>query len=79
MTEAKGVISDRYIHSASYDLFVLVFTIFSLFVALGLLLPLRPAVDAILLFVDFICCAFFLFDFLLCLRRTPKWIGSPEK
>ena len=64
-----------YLHSASYDLFVLVLTLFSLLVAIGLLLPLRPAVDAILLFVDFILCAFFLFDFLLSLRRAPDKVG----
>ena len=60
------------LHSASSDLFILVLTIFSLFVALGLLLPLKPAADAILLWVDFILCAFFLFDFLLSLRRSPN-------
>ena len=75
MTEATGVTSERYLHSASYDLFVLVLTIFSLFVALGLLLPLKPAADAILLFVDFILCAFFLFDFLLSLRQAPNKIA----
>ena len=67
--------SASYLHSASYDLFVLILTLFSLLVAIGLLLPLRPAVDAILLFVDFILCAFFLFDFLLCLRRAPDKVG----
>ena len=64
--------SASYLHSASYDLFVLILTLFSLLVAIGLLLPLRPAVDAILLFVDFILCAFFLFDFLLSLQRAPN-------
>ena len=44
-----------YIHSASYDLFILILTIFSILVVVGLfLLPLKPAADAILLFVDFI-------------------------
>ena len=62
-----------YLHSASYDLFILVLTIFSLLVAVGLfLLPLKPAADAILLFVDFILCALFLFDFLLSLQRAPN-------
>lgn len=37
-----------YLHSASYDLFILALTIFSLLVAVGLfLLPLKPAADAI--------------------------------
>lgn len=62
-----------YLHSASYDLFVLVLTIFSLLVAIALfLLPLKPAVDAVLLYVDFILCAFLLFDFLLSLGRAPS-------
>lgn len=59
-----------FFHSPSYDLFVLILTIFSLLVAVGLLLPLKPAVDAILLWVDLIICVFFLFDFLLSLRRA---------
>jgi voltage-gated potassium channel len=73
VNEKTGTNSAYYLHSASYDLFVLVLTIFSLLVAIGLfLLPLKPATDAILLFVDFILCAFFLFDFLLSLRRAPN-------
>jgi len=60
------------VHSASYDLFILVLTVFSLLVAVGLILPLKPAADAILLFVDFILCAFFLFDFLISLQRAPN-------
>lgn len=61
-----------FLHSISYDVFVLVLTIFSLLVVVGLLLPLKPAADAILLWVDFIICAFFLFDFLLSLQRAPR-------
>ena len=76
MDNGTGANSSNYLHSASYDLFVLVLTLFSLLVAIGLLLPLRPAVDAILLFIDFILCAFFIFDFLLCLRRAPTKGGS---
>jgi voltage-gated potassium channel len=63
-----------YLHSASYDLFILILTIFSLVVVGLFLLPLKPAVDAILLFVDFILCAFFLLDFFLTLRRAPSKI-----
>ena len=64
-----------YLHSASYDLFILILTIFSLVVVGLFLLPLKPAVDAILLFVDFILCAFFLLDFFLTLRRAPSaWL-----
>jgi voltage-gated potassium channel len=75
MDDQTGTNSASYLHSASYDLFVLVLTLFSLLVAIGLLLPLRPAADAILLFVDFILCSFFLFDFLLSLRRAPNKVG----
>ena len=67
---------DGYLHSASYDLFILVLTIFSLIVAAGLfLLPLKPAADAILLWIDFIICALFLLDFLLSLWRAPNKIN----
>jgi len=69
-TSSQGIV---YLNSASYDLFILVLTIFSLLVAIGLLLlPLKPAADAILLLVDFVICAIFLFDFLLNLRRAPS-------
>ena len=68
--QSQGV---AYLHSASYDLFILVLTIFSLLLAAGLfLLPLAPATDAILLRVDFLICAIFLFDFLLSLQRAPN-------
>lgn len=72
-TEAKGQGLPRrvgYLHSTSYDLFILVLTIFALLVAAGLLLPLRPSVEAILLWVDFILCMLFVFDFLLSLGRA---------
>lgn len=62
----------NYLHSTSYDLFILIVTIASLLVAVGLLLPLKPAANAILLYVDFILCAFFLFDFLLSLQRSAR-------
>jgi len=68
--------NSHYLHSASYDLFILVLTIFSLLLAAGLfLLPLAPATDAILLRVDFLICAIFLFDFLLSLQRAPDKMG----
>lgn len=60
------------LHSTSYDLFILVLTIFALLVAAGLLLPTRPSVEAILLWVDFIVCMIFLFDFFSSLWRAPK-------
>jgi voltage-gated potassium channel len=61
-----------YLHSASYDLFILVLTIFSLLVAVGLLLlPLSLATNTILLRVDLLICAVFFFDFFLSLQRAP--------
>ncbi|HSG18544.1 MAG TPA: ion transporter [Anaerolineae bacterium] len=63
----------HYLHSASYDFFVLILTLFSLLVVAGLLLlPLSPAADAILLRIDFLICTLFLLDFLLTLWRAPN-------
>jgi voltage-gated potassium channel len=64
-----------YIYSTSYDLFILVLTIFSLLVVAGLLLPLHPSAEAILLWVDFLLCVFFLFDFTVRLWRAPDRAG----
>ena len=52
-----------HIYSTSYDLFILVLTVFALLVAGALLLPLNPSVEAILLWVDFLFCMLFLGDF----------------
>jgi hypothetical protein len=51
---------------------ILVLTIFSLIVAAGLILPLKPATHAVLLRVDFLICVLFLIDFLLSLRRAER-------
>jgi voltage-gated potassium channel len=65
----------NHIHSISYDLFILVLTILSLFVTIGLILsPFRPSVEVILLWVDFILCAIFFYDFLLTLWHSPNKI-----
>ncbi len=64
-----------HVNSTSYDLFILVLTIFALLVAaMLLLLPLQPSVEAILLWVDFLLCLVFLFDFILRLWLAPNRI-----
>ena len=68
--QAQG---DTHRNSASYELFILVLTIFSLIVvALILLWPLRPATKSILLRVDSSICLIFLADFLLNFWRAPS-------
>jgi voltage-gated potassium channel len=62
-----------HLNPVSYELFILVLTIFSLLVVAGLLIPsFKPAADAILLRVDFLICAVFFLDFLLNLWRAPN-------
>lgn len=64
------------LHSISYNLFILVVTIFSLVVVAGLLVgSFSNAVDDILLRVDFVICVVFLVDFLLNLQRSPDKAG----
>jgi voltage-gated potassium channel len=60
-------------NGASYELFILVLTIFSLInVALILIWPLSPAMEAVLLGVDTLICVIFLADFLLNFWRAPS-------
>lgn len=78
MDEETGVINPNrsqhitYLHSTSYDLFILVLTIFALLVAAGLLLPLSSSAETILLSADFGICILLLFDFLLSFWRAPR-------
>ena len=59
-------------NSATYDLFILVLTIFSLVVVMGLFIgPVNRASSAIFLRVDFVICVVFFSDFLLNLWRAP--------
>ena len=60
-------------NGASYELFILVLTIFSLIVV-GLILiwPLSPATEIVLLRVDSLICVIFLADFLLNFWRAPS-------
>jgi voltage-gated potassium channel len=65
-----------HLHSVSYDLFILVLTIFSQGVVAGLIVgTFSPAVDDILLRVDFVICAVFLIDFFVNLQRDPDKTG----
>lgn len=62
----------EHLHLVVYDLFILVLTILSLLVVLGLLiLPLSTDIAVILLRIDFLFCVLFLVDFLITLRRAP--------
>ncbi|HCB49304.1 MAG TPA: hypothetical protein DEP47_07245 [Chloroflexi bacterium] len=60
-----------HVHSASYDFFVLVLTLYSFIVAALLLLGSEPATDAVLPRVDLIICFLFFIDFLLNIRGAP--------
>ncbi len=61
------------LHSSTYNLFILVLTIFSLIMMAVLLLPvLSPATKATLQFIDIIICIIFLGDFFSNLRLAPK-------
>jgi voltage-gated potassium channel len=57
-------------HSVTYNLFILVLTVFSLVVVAGIIL--RPAGNAVLWRVDFLICMVFLLDFGLNLWRAPN-------
>ena len=60
-------------YSPTYDLFILVLTIFSLILMLVLLLPLlSPATKATLQFIDTLICIIFLGDFFSSLHRAQK-------
>lgn len=59
--------------NASYDIFILVLTIFSLIVTtLILLWPMRPTAEAVLLRVDSLICVVFFADFLIVFWRAPN-------
>ena len=63
-------------NGASYEIFILVLTIFSLIlVTLSLLFPLSPAAESVLLGVDTLICVIFLADFLLNFWRAPSKTG----
>lgn len=69
----KRIQSDTHPHDATYELFILVLTIFSLaVVALILIWPGNKSEKTVLLRVDFLICVIFFFDFLLNLWRAPK-------
>ena len=69
----KWIQSDTHPHDATYDLFILVLTIFSLaVVALILIWPGNNSEKTVLLRVDFLICVIFFFDFLLNLWRAPN-------
>jgi voltage-gated potassium channel len=59
-------------HSNSYNLFILVLTVFSLLIMVGLLLPLNPETNSLLRFYDNIICVVFLIDFGLNMVRAPS-------
>jgi voltage-gated potassium channel len=61
-------------HSVPYNLFILILTLFSLVVMVGLII--RPVVNyAVLWRVDFFICMIFLIDFLVNLCRAPGRAG----
>jgi voltage-gated potassium channel len=69
----KWIQNDTHPHDATYDLFILVLTIFSLaVVALILIWPGNNSEKTVLLRVDFLICVIFFFDFLLNLWRAPN-------
>lgn len=60
-------------HSTSYNLFILVLTLFSLMVVAGLIIGRASIIaDDVLLRIDLILCMFFLIDFFVSLRRAPN-------
>jgi voltage-gated potassium channel len=60
-------------NSTTYDLFILVLTIFSLVVVVGLIIgPVNRASNAVLWRVDFVICVVFFIDFLLNLWRASR-------
>jgi voltage-gated potassium channel len=62
-----------YLHPESYNLIILVLTVFSLIVVVGLLIvPISPSVNTILLRVDFLICVIFIGDFLLSFWRAQS-------
>jgi len=63
-------------NSASYELFILALTIFSLVVAAIIILwPLKPTTKAVFLRVDFLISIVFVVDFLIVFWRAPNKTG----
>jgi voltage-gated potassium channel len=64
------------VNSTTYDLFILVLTIFSLIIVLALAFwPLNEATRGLLINIDFIVCLVFLFDFFSNMRRSSNRKG----
>ena len=63
-------LDDRHHQSTSFDLFILVLTIFSLVVATAIVIP--SINTDVLWWVDFLLCIVFLFDFCVSLWHTPN-------
>jgi voltage-gated potassium channel len=59
-------------HSNSYNLFILVLTVFSLLIMVGLLLPLNSETNNLLRFYDNLICFVFLLDFGVNMARAPS-------
>ena len=57
-------------HSNAYSLFILVLTVLSLLIMVGLVLPLNQATSDLLIVYDNVICGVFLVDFALNLRRS---------
>ncbi len=66
-------VSSTDLHSSTYNLFILVLTIFSLLIMVLLLLPgLSPPTQRTLQFIDTLICFIFLGDFFINLARAPN-------
>jgi voltage-gated potassium channel len=61
--------------SGAYDLFILVLTILSLLLMVGLLLPIPQVTRDLLVIYDNLICIVFLLDFAIRLRRAPSRRG----
>ena len=71
--DASKGLSSTDLHSSTYNVFILVLTIFSLLLMVLLLLPrLSPATKTTLLFIDALICIIFLGDFFSNLRLAPN-------
>jgi voltage-gated potassium channel len=59
-------------HSNSYNIFILVLTVFSLAIMVAMFLPLSDTTIKLLQVYDNLICVIFLIDFFLALRAAPK-------
>ena len=59
--------------SNAYEFFILVLTVYSLVIMVGLLLPLSEQTKVLLTTYDNLICVVFLFDFAKRLRAAPAW------